>query len=105
MVTQTEKLILDNYFVGGESVYGLKTREAQPPENGKASSVLLPTHAPHTRYYFAKQKQTEIIVELAKRISNGWASTGTFGQKSLKKINQCSRIIDYYTTDKGAWAI
>jgi len=89
-------LILDNYLVGGEDVYGLKTRESNPPTLNGAGSVLIPTHAPHTRYSFAKQKQTQIIIELAKRLLNGWAVNGTFALKCLDKINQCSRIINYY---------
>jgi len=99
----SNKIILDNYLVGDKLVYGLKTKDTDPPEFGKAASVLLPTHAPHTRYYFAKQKQQEIILDLAKRIYNGWTSQGIWGRKALSKINQCQRIIDYYTTNKGEW--
>lgn len=89
-------MILNNYIVGDEQVYGLKTSESNISGKNRAGSVLLPTHAPHTRYYFAKQKQHEIIIELAKRLKSGFTSTGAYGMKALKKIEQCSRIINHY---------
>ncbi len=91
------KTILDNYLIGNETVYGLKLKESNPVNEKTASQVLLPTNSRHTRYYFAKLKQQEIIIELAKRISNGWSSRGTFGLKAIEKINQCSRICEHYT--------
>ena len=87
MKASEHKLILNWYDVGGEPVYGLKTHDG----------VLLPTHAPHTRYYFAKQKQTHLILETAVRIEQyQYVVTGDWVKKQLKKINQCTRIINYY---------
>lgn len=103
MSEEKNNLILDYYLVGSESIYGLKTKDTDPPQKGKAHSVLLPTHAPHTRYYFAQQYQKELLIELSKRVSGGATIQGNTGQKLLHKINQCERIIQYYATNKGAW--
>lgn len=81
--------MLDNHLLEGcgEVVYGLRTSDW---------SVLLPTHAPHTRYRFAHLCQTKIIIELAKRLKNGFVVNGIFATRSISKINQCVRIMDYY---------
>lgn len=83
----TSKLILDNHTLdGGTVVYGLKVKEG----------VMLPTHAPSTRWRFAQEKKTELIITLGKRLQNGYTSTGTFSHNTLKKIAQCDRIINNY---------
>lgn len=90
-------LLLDEYLVGDTLVYGLKTSESTiNPDPKNAGSVLCPTHTFHTRFTFAKMVQEKIIIQLAKRLSNGYTITGTYGQTALKKINQCSRIMDHY---------
>lgn len=80
------KILLDNYTVGDETVYGLKT----------PIGILLPIRAANTRWNFANQKQAEIIITLAKRLQNGYSCNGNFALESIDKINQCARIKNYY---------
>ena len=83
-------LILDNHKLGDGFAYGLKLNNRE---------ILLPSNSRHTRYYFAKTRQEQIIIELAKRISNGWACRGSWALIAIKKINQCSRICEHYITN------
>lgn len=69
-------LILRTYRLsGGDTAYGVKIKESDPPHPDMASAVLTPTHPMHTRYEFAKFKLR--------------TSTG-------KKADQCRRIMAHY---------
>lgn len=94
---------LDWYQVGDfeeDKFYGLKLSEAVQEEDrkpGRAGDVLLPTHAPHTRFQFAKIKAQEILTELSRRVLLGnYFAHGGYATEAIEKINQCNRIMNYY---------
>ena len=96
-----DKLILDTYKVGNDDVYGLKQTQSTiyPDDKQCAGSVLLPTYTWHTRFTFASIRQKEILIQLGKRLSNGYDPCGAYCKRALLKVNQCTRIMTHYQNE------
>lgn len=86
MGVKENKLLFAVHDVGVDKVYGLLT----------SYGVLLPGCPMNTRYRFACDKKTAIIIELAKRLQNLHTIRGEYTRKCFIKIQKCDNIINYY---------